>query len=671
MEGPFMSKQRLQLTWYNKDMALIPTETGKYGYSWTSPDDPRYCETHPLIMDGRVSGRQSAKTDEYEYSELADLQPQDDNLLINGESGNVLEALTRVPELSAKYVNKVKLVYIDPPFNTESAFAAYEDNLEHSIWLTMMRDRLLNLKRLMRDDASIWVHIDDVESHRTRMLMDEIFGSDNFLSEIAWEKTFKPRNDKKASEGFSSRHDTILVYAKSGGVQWNRLPRTAAMDAAYKNPDNDPLGRWTSAPATANRGDGAGGMCYAIQSPLTGKMLRPPRGGHWRFGQNSMLEWLNEWAPCRLENLHDEAWRAENEGIPVEKAKTDIQAIVLDCTPEEARKSAERRLGEGNWPRLFLTGKGGFRSKSYLADKPGRVPEDWWPYTEVGSNDEAKNEVKNLFPGAVPFDTPNPERLLERIIQIATDPGDIVLDCFAGSATTAAVAQKMGRRWVACELLKSNYDTYDVPRLTKVVKGEDQGGITRTRPERVAAQGVDLPDGVTPDDAARFNYVLKKIIEDNPAMKASDTVKKLKRLTKTSNAKPRINWRGGGGFQMAHLSPSCFDYDPELDRTILTDAATGEILVDSIVANLGFNLLDHDSTFDGIRGKMLLKVHEGIADKELADDLMAQIPNGYSLTIAATGVVDGTREYLRHAGKGSRVLHIPDDIFSYSKDGAQ
>lgn len=137
-----MTAQRLQLTWYNKDKALIPTETGKYGYTWVDPSDPRYCETHTLVLDDYVQGSQTPKSDEFAYSERADLEPQDDNLLILGESGDVLEALTRVPELAEKYVGKVKLIYIDPPFNTAQTFASYEDNLEHSIWLTMMRDRL-------------------------------------------------------------------------------------------------------------------------------------------------------------------------------------------------------------------------------------------------------------------------------------------------------------------------------------------------------------------------------------------------------------------------------------------------------------------------------------------------------------------------------------------------
>lgn len=666
-----MSKTRLELTWYNKDMALIPTQNGKYGYTWVKPSDPRYCETHTLVYDEYVTGTQTPKSDEFEYSERADLSPQEDNLLILGESGDVLEALTRVPELAEKYVGQVKLIYIDPPFNTQKAFSCYEDNLEHSIWLTMMRDRLLHLKRLLSQYGTIWVHIDDVEAHRIRLLMDEVFGAGNFISEIAWEKTFKPRNDKKEREGFSSRHDTILVYSKSSDVEWNRLPRTAAMDSAYSNPDGDPLGEWTSAPATANKGDGAGGMCYAIQSPLTGEMLRPPKGGHWRFGQKDMLNWLSCYAPYKLVDLHDEETRAENEGVSIDRVKVGVPAIVLDCPVEEAIVHTKAVMKDGVWPRVYVTGGGGFRSKSYLATKPGKVPEDWWTYTEVGSNDEAKNEIKALFPSEVPFDTPKPEKLLERIIHIATNPSDIVLDCFGGSGTTAAVAQKMGRRWVTCELLKSIFLKFTLPRLKKVVNNEDQGGITRTKGERIAADGVLLPEDLTPDEAATFNSLLKKLIADNDELKKDKTIKLLKTMSKTKRSKETINWCGGGGFMVAHLSPSCFDYDTQYNCVLLTPDAKGELLIASIAANLGFKLLDETSVFDGRKGNSMLKVVEGVATVEIVDWLSAQLVDNESMVIAALSIMDGVREHLRKTRKGSRIYIIPDDIFTFENGGEE
>lgn len=175
------NEQRLELSWYNKDRALIPTETGKYGYTWVDPRDPRYCETRTLVMDEYVEGVQAPKVEGVVYSERADLEPTTDNLLILGESGDVLEALTRVPELRQKYVGKVRCIYIDPPFNTAQTFANYEDNLEHSVWLTLMRDRLTHMHRLLSRDGAIWVHLDDVEMHRMRVLLDEVFGPGNFV----------------------------------------------------------------------------------------------------------------------------------------------------------------------------------------------------------------------------------------------------------------------------------------------------------------------------------------------------------------------------------------------------------------------------------------------------------------------------------------------------------
>jgi len=187
------AKALLELTWFNKDKALIPSEEGRYAYEWVDPKDPRYCETRALIVEEDVTGKQSPKEESTQYTERADLDPTNDNLLILGESGDVLEALTRVPEQREKYLGKVKCIYIDPPFNTAQTFANYEDNLEHSVWLTMMRDRLVHLRKLLSDDGSIWVHLDDVENHRMRVLMDEVFGSGNFVAEVIWQKYIHPK----------------------------------------------------------------------------------------------------------------------------------------------------------------------------------------------------------------------------------------------------------------------------------------------------------------------------------------------------------------------------------------------------------------------------------------------------------------------------------------------
>lgn len=273
-----MSKQRLQLTWYNKDKALIPTETGKYGYTWVEADDPRYCETHTLVMDECIEGVQTPKSDGKQYSERADLEPQSDNLLIRGESGDVLEALTRVPELAKKYVGQVKLIYIDPPFNTEKTFDSYEDNLEHSVWLTLMRDRLFNLKKLLSPCGTIWIHLNEDECHRMRLVLDELFGANNFIAEFIWQRKTSSQSDTSL---ISLDTDFILCYAQNKpAVSFNGLSRTAASESAYGNPDNDPRGPWRESDYKMKSG-----ALYPIIHPKTGEEIYPPEGTMWRYSQ--------------------------------------------------------------------------------------------------------------------------------------------------------------------------------------------------------------------------------------------------------------------------------------------------------------------------------------------------------------------------------------------------
>lgn len=382
-----MNQQRLQLTWYNKDKVLIPTETGKYGYKWVEPSDPRYCETHTLVMDEYVQGEQSHKSEEYQYSEYADLEPQTDNLLVHGESGDVLEALTRVPELAEKYVGNVKLVYIDPPFNTAQTFASYEDNLEHSIWLTMMRDRLLHLKRLLSDDGSIWVHLDTVENHRMRMLLDEVFGASNFVAEIVWGKADTSRNDAKQ---FSEDQDYIYVYSKAEGWRPNKLPRTAAQNSIYGSPDGDKT-PWLAKPGHAPGAATHQGMVYAIQSPFTGELLYPPIGGCWRLGQEKMFNALSEWASYKLENLNDDSKRAEICGVSPESVRKNVPAIILAEDIDEAKRHANLRLNQP-WPEVFFINNGSrIQIKGYLPSG-GTTPRTIWGFRDVGSNRNSKAE---------------------------------------------------------------------------------------------------------------------------------------------------------------------------------------------------------------------------------------------------------------------------------------
>lgn len=654
-------QQRLELTWFNKDKALIPTENGKYGYSWVSPQDPRYCQTRPLVFVETIEGAQATKQDDAAYSALAELRPPTGNLLINGESGDVLEALTRVPELADEYLGKVKLCYIDPPFNTAGTFTHYEDNLEHSIWLTMMRDRLLHIRKLLADEGSIWVHLDDSESHRMRALLDELFGAGNFVAEVVWQKADSPRND---ATGFSVSHDSVLIYSKTDSWRPNRVARLAASNTSrFKSRDGDPS-PWSDSDATAPSAYRNQSWVYAIQHPVTGKLLYPTAGRCWGLSQDQMLANMREYASYELLELDDAEIRARICGVSPDEVRLGVPAIMLSVPIEESRRTAQARYDAGNWPEIVMIGlRERFRRKKHLIDN-GRVPETIWTGVEVGGNLRAKNEIKALFPDLHPFATPKPERLLERIIHIGSNPGDIVLDVFAGSGTTAAVAHKMGRRWVTCELLDSNFSQFTLPRLTKVVRGEDPGGVTTTAGERVDATEDGLPEGLTPDEARKLTSLLNKVIKDRDDLKMDKTVRQIKSMVKTKNSGDVINWRGGGSFRVAHLAPECFDYDPELGMVTLAPAALdGDNLERSVAAHLSFHLTPDHAVFTGVRGRTRLLVMRSAATPDLVAEIASHLGDDEKVVIAATAVDPDTSQALRQSRKGSRVVHIPNDLF--------
>lgn len=489
---------RLELTWTDKDKTLLSADEGKYDYTFVDPTDWRVSEVR-LLDEVAVYEK---PTPEDRPAGLP--HPISDNLLITGDSMHVLDALAKIPDYADKYLDKVKLVYIDPPFNTGKVFTKYEDNITHSIWLTMLRDRLRQIRPLLAPDASVWVHLDDAEMHRCRAVMDEELGPENFVGTVIWGKADTSRNDAKQ---FSTDQDYILVYSRKPGWRPNRLPRRAAQDAIYSSPDEDPR-PWLAKPGHAPSAQSHQGMVYAIQSPFSGELLYPPPSGCWRLGEDRMWAALNQWAPYKKVLLDDAERRGEICDLPVDKMR-DVEAMLLDTDLDTAKAMAER-VQEGVLPEVYFINDGTLiQVKGY---KPaGLVPRTFWPFKAVGSNRNAKAETKKLFPGKAPFDTPKPERLIQRIIHLATEPGDVVLDCFAGSGTTAAVAHKMGRRWVTSELLPSTMESYTKLRLERLIAGTDKGSITEVK-ERVAADGVHLPSGVEPDEAYKFQQVLRKVL---------------------------------------------------------------------------------------------------------------------------------------------------------------
>lgn len=371
---------------------------GKLELTWVGKYEEEKLEPRILIED---------KTKSYG-------DPDAENMLIHGDNLLALKALEQ------QYRGKIKCIYIDPPYNTGSAFAQYDDNLEHSIWLSMIKKRLLILKELLAEDGTIWISIDDDEQAYLKVLCDEIFMRSNFVSNIIWEKKFSPQNDAK---WLSDSHDFILVYAKNK-EKWkpNLLPRTAGMDSRYKNPDNDPRGPWTSSDFTARTY--SANTDYPITTP-SGRVVCPTKSRSWI------------------------------------SSKEEFERLVADN-------------------RIWFGAKGDNvpRKKTFLSEvKGGSVPMTIWKYEDVGSTQDAKKEVKQINPED-PFATPKPEKLVERILEIATQKGDYVLDSFLGSGTTIAVAHKMQRKWIGIEIGNQAYDQCKL-RMDKVIDGNDEIGITK------------------------------------------------------------------------------------------------------------------------------------------------------------------------------------------------
>ena len=386
-----------------------------------------------------------------------------ENLYIEGDNLEVLKLLQET------YLGKIKLIYIDPPYNTGNDFV-YEDDFAqstdeylansgqfdeegnrlvpntesngrfHTDWLNMMYPRLRLSKDLLAEDGAIFISIDDHECDNLKKMCDEIFGADCFKANLSWQRTYSIRNDSK---GVPTEVEHILVYSRDASWEPGKLPRTEKMDAAYSNPDGD-FSPWMSGSPVASDAATHQGMVYAIQHPFTGEMLYPSDKAHWRYSQEQMLGYMNGWCRYKLEDLHDDAERAQVCGVSAGEIRKNVKAIVLADSLEISKEKAQAVYDKGPWPRFYFTngGKGGIRRKVYLDAVGGRIATNYWCYDEVGHTDEAKKEVKALFKGTAPFDTPKPVRLIDRILTIATDKHSIVLDFFSGSATTAHAVMK-------------------------------------------------------------------------------------------------------------------------------------------------------------------------------------------------------------------------------------
>ncbi len=474
---------KLELQWPNKDKSLyFDLESGNY--EWVDKKDPRVTEPRILVEKQTYGDKDT------------------DNLLIKGDNLLALKALQQ------DYQGKVKLIFIDPPYNTGNAFKHYDDGIEHSIWLSLMQRRLLALKQLLSIDGTIWVVIDDSEGHYLKVLMDEIFGREHFIASVAWRSSDAANNDAKT---FSIDHNSILVYSKSSGWLAKSLQRTEEANEHYKNPDNDPNGSWFAGNVSSPKP--RPNLRYKVKSPK-GILIDSPANG-WRWKEETFWEMVDEGEIV-----------FSNDGTRVIK-------------------------------------------KTYLSHQSGLSPSTMWDdIEETGHNRQAKYELKKLFPDIQTselFSTPKPEKLIRKILQICTDEGDYVLDSFAGSGTTGAVAHKMKRKWIMVEL-GDQTQAFTIPRLEKVISGVDQGGISRVE-----------------------------------------------------------KWDGGGGFKYFELGESLFVRDSDLRLTVINPKMYNGSLIRAVLKVEGFKLKKPDNGLHGMSGTTAAHVTEQYLTQEYVDTLLNEI----------------------------------------------
>ena len=433
------------------------------------------------------------RTLEKQYTFAPNGGDDDGNMIIHGDNLDALKALLPM------YEGRVKCIYIDPPYNTGNEKWVYNDNVNdphikawlgkvvgaegedlsrHDKWLCMMYPRLKLLQKLMAEDGVIFISIDDTEYANLKLICDEIFGANCFVSNISWQRTYSTRNDSK---GIVNEVEHILAYSKLPDWQPSKLPRTVEMNAKYKNPDNDTT-LWRTDNAFAPGAASHQGMVYAIQHPFTGKMLYPSASACWRYQQDQMLEIMQGWCDYELRDLHDDEKRAEVCGVSVNDVRKGVMGIVLSKSLEESVAHATFVYKRGQWPRFFFTkgGQGGIARKTYLENVGGKLPTNFWSHNDTGHTDEAKKELLSIFKGKAPFDTPKPSRLIQFVLQIVGDKDAIILDSFAGSGTTAHAVLNMNkqdggnRKFILVEM--GDYaESITAERVRRVINGYGEG----------------------------------------------------------------------------------------------------------------------------------------------------------------------------------------------------
>lgn len=474
-------------------------KTGRLELTWVGKYEEKVVEPRILLEDNDKS-----------YGD-----PASDNMLIHGDNLIALQALQQ------NYAGKIKCIFIDPPYNTGSAFEQYDDSVEHSLWLSMMKPRIELLRELLADDGTLWISLDDNEVFYLKVLCDEIFRRTCFVGTIVWRSSDNSNNDAKQ---FSSDHNYILVYSKTEGWVSKRVKRNTAQAKHYSNPDNDPRGPWFDGNPVGSPNPRPN-LTYDIIAP-NGNVIKPPLNG-WRWSKETL---------------------------------------------EEKMKTGEIRFNKD-----FTN----IKRRTYL-NEMGDIPPSslWADLEETGHNRQAKYEQKKLFPDKNKnwwFATPKPERLIRKILTIATNEGDFVLDSFLGSGTTTAVAQKMHRRWIGVEMGDQCY-THCKPRMDMVVDGEE-GGISKNE-----------------------------------------------------------NWQGGGGYHFYELAPSLLVKNDKLPIYQINPSYTFEMLCEAICKIEGFRYKPQDVFHGYSSEKRFIHITTEFVNAAYVKSLSARLGEGQSLLIYGTKI---------------------------------
>lgn len=527
-------RPRLELVWPGKDEFLLVPSDDEGKPVWVDRNHPAASEVR-LVSEGEFFG---SREDNSTCSA--------DNLLFSGDSIDVVRILAEHPDFSSRFRGRVKCVYIDPPFNTGQAFDHYDDWMEHSTWLSFMRDRLLLLKELLAPDGFIWVHLDDVEVHRMRCLLDEVFGAGNYRNTVVWKRT----GAKSAATRTLSRvHDQILLYSKSDSA--TLVSSTVPYSEEYlrsKYASSDERGR------------------YQLTSLMASGVRTGDSGKPWR-GVDPTAKGRHWGAPQAEEILGPSA----RDMTTRQKLDALLEAGYIELPRDQA--------------------KGTPRFKFYLRADGGTVLPDLWSDVNVINSQASERRG---------FETQKPEQLISRIIKATTNPGDIVLDCFGGSGTTAAVAHKLGRQWVTAEIQNETVDRIIAPRLRDVVAGVDESGVSESR--------------------ARS---------------------------------------GTSGFRRLFVRESM--YQVAYGMVLLQDWATNGDFARAVSAQLGFSYTD-GHPFCAERGRMKLAVLDGAVGPEECEAMVGKLDETERLTIVAKLILPGAEEVLRSLSRGSRIRKAPRDL---------